>query len=256
MDAIIDSSIKIATKTTVLLRQLQNIINKVGKNQMEIYQKRCVSSLVKAKLGLAVFFTIPFIAHANTPIFLDQGSQWNNQTRQAFYSQDQGSRMVPLKWMQALKQTNGHAFMADDLSRYGYLPNPKTDLPIGFTVSTEKNGEKILGMTCSACHTRQIEVNGKAYRIDGGPAISDFQGFLAGMDKAFNTVLTNKNAFAAFAKAVLGASASQTQKNQLQKQVKDWFLRYDTLVQRSLPTQSPWGLARLDAIWFGHRPTA
>ena len=31
-----------------------------------------------------------------------------------------------------------------------------------------------MGMTCTACHTRQIEVAGTAYRIDGGPAFVDF----------------------------------------------------------------------------------
>lgn len=31
-----------------------------------------------------------------------------------------------------------------------------------------------MGMTCTACHTRQIEVAGIAYRIDGGPALVDF----------------------------------------------------------------------------------
>ena len=44
-------------------------------------------------------------------------------------------------------------------------------------------------MTCAACHTRQIEVDGVAYRIDGGPAIVDFQSFLADLDTAVGTVL-------------------------------------------------------------------
>jgi hypothetical protein len=31
--------------------------------------------------------------------------------------------------------------------------------------------EVVMGMTCAACHTRQIEVASTAYRIDGGPAL-------------------------------------------------------------------------------------
>lgn len=34
--------------------------------------------------------------------------------------------------------------------------------------------EVVMGMTCAACHTRQIEVASTAYRIDGGPAFVDF----------------------------------------------------------------------------------
>ncbi|VFT57754.1 Uncharacterised protein [Pseudomonas aeruginosa] len=67
----------------------------------------------------------------------------------------------------------------DSLARYGYLPNPKAPaegLPVGFTVAGT-GARQMVGMTCSACHTRQIEVKGTAYRIDGGPAIVDFQAF-------------------------------------------------------------------------------
>ena len=63
-------------------------------------------------------------------------------------------------------------FLADGLDRYGYLSNEgSSGLPVGFTVAGPE-GSEIAGMTCAACHTRQIEVDGVAYRIDGGPAIS------------------------------------------------------------------------------------
>ena len=44
---------------------------------------------------------------------------------------------MPLSWLEALKQPNGQPFLADNLSRYGYLPNPANTngLPIGFTAS-------------------------------------------------------------------------------------------------------------------------
>ena len=62
-------------------------------------------------------------------------------------------------------------------------------------------------MTCAACHTRQIEIDGKPIRIDGGPAIVDFGSLLDDMDKAFGKVLDDDAAFAAFATAVLGSVA-------------------------------------------------
>jgi mono/diheme cytochrome c family protein len=196
---------------------------------------------------LVITGLIPSLVEA--VVMTNQGLNWTDLVRQKYYVQDQGSRIMPLKWMQALKQANGLPFMADSLSRYGYLPNPKTpNIPIGFSVAIEKNGSQSIGMTCSACHTRQIEVSGTAYRIDGGPAISNFQGFMSGLDTAMNTVLTDTTAFTGFATSVLGHLPLKPEEDALRVSVKNWFLPYHTLVTRALPTQSPWGMGRLDAV--------
>src|SRR3977135_2383555 len=123
------------------------------------------------------------------PILMDQGSNWTQATRDDFYTRDQGSRMIPLAWLSALKQSNGQPFLADSLARYGYLPNPANSngLPVGFTASG-RTGSRTAGMTCAACHSRQITAEGKTYRIDGGPAIVDFQSFLADLDTAAGPV--------------------------------------------------------------------
>ena len=65
-------------------------------------------------------------------------------------------------------------------------------------------------MTRAACHTRQITAGGIEYRIDGGPAIVDFQSFLEDLDTAVGTVVNDSSAFAAFADAVLGPSPCPT----------------------------------------------
>jgi len=46
--------------------------------------------------------------------------------------------MIPLKWANAWKQPGGQPFLAANLDRYGYLPNPssKLGLPIGFATDT------------------------------------------------------------------------------------------------------------------------
>jgi hypothetical protein len=179
-------------------------------------------------------------------MLLDQGPNWTPTARRDFYSRDQGSRIMPLRWMQALKQPNGEAFLADSLGRYGYLPNTVIPgMPVGFTVD-DSSGE-IIGMTCSACHTRQITVDNIAYRVDGGPAIVDFQSFLADLDTAMNTVLTNKTAFSEFAQAVIGNPVTPEEKASLRQDLSDWFYPYHTLMRRALPP-NPWGPARLDAV--------
>src|SRR5215467_15317533 len=125
-------------------------------------------------IGLVIFVAASSgIEAANgDPIYVDQGPGWTTETRSDFYTRDQGSRLINLAWLQALKQQNGQPFLADGLSRYGFLSNPDpgntANLPIGVH-TTGPRGSEIVGITCSACHTRQLEVDGKTYRIDGGP---------------------------------------------------------------------------------------
>ncbi len=188
----------------------------------------------------------PVYAVASDPVYTAQGNDWTAAKRLQYYSQDQGSRLIPLKWIFALKQVNDKPFMDDSLTRYGYLPNPASNpkgLPVGFTV----NGDA-MGMTCSACHTREIEVEGQAYRIDGGPAIADFQSFVADLDSAMDHTLNDPQAFDAFVAAVLGGTPTADQKNQLHKTVSDWFLPYHTIMSIALPKNNPWGPVRLDAV--------
>jgi mono/diheme cytochrome c family protein len=97
-------------------------------------------------------------------------------------------------------------------------------------------------MNCSACHTRQIAVGGTEYRIDGGPALTDFQAFLTDLDGAVGRVLADDAAFAAFAAAVPGAGPG------LRDQLAAWYRREHALISRALPTDDLWGLGRLDAV--------
>ncbi|MGZ8175028.1 MULTISPECIES: di-heme-cytochrome C peroxidase [Methylobacter] len=208
-----------------------------------------IRSLVGTVLTMAMLVPLSSTA-ATSPVLTDQGGKWTNSARQKYYTQDQGSRIMPLKWINALKQANGAPFMADSLGRYGYLPNPKSPepgLPVGF-IAAKENGDKFIGMTCSACHTRQIDVSGISYRLDGGPAITDMQGFMGDLDTAVNTVLTDPVAFTEFARAVLGASPKKQGEDKLRADLAAWFLPYDTIVKGSLPTESPWGPSRLDAV--------
>jgi cytochrome c5 len=204
---------------------------------------KIASALVVVLLGL------PHAAPAASPQRVDQGTDWTPAAQQEFYSRDQGSRIMPLGWMAALKQPNGDPFLAESLGRYGYLPNEESvpaGLAVGFTVSGGSSGQMI-GMTCAACHTRQIEVAGVAYRIDGGPAIADFQSFLADLDVAVAAVLADQGVFANFGLAVLGPNPSPDKLAELKDAVKAWHLRYHTLMQRALPSPA-WGPSRLDAV--------
>jgi hypothetical protein len=200
-------------------------------------------------LGLTLSALLAGQAFGADPIFVDQGSDWTAVKRADYYSRDQGSKMIPMAWLRVLKQPNGQPFLADKLARYGYLPplEARNELPVGFTVSGP-TGARVVGMTCSACHTRQITAEGKTYRIDGGPAIADFQSLLADLDAAMGRVLASDSAFLEFAKAVLDSTTPDADDVlSLRVEVDAWYLRYHTLMTRALP-QAPWGPARLDAV--------
>lgn len=184
---------------------------------------------------------------AGETVYLDQGKNWTQRERLQYYSQDQGSRLIPARWLLGLNRPDGRPFLADSLSRYGYLPNagsPLKGLPVGFTV----NGDAV-GMTCAACHTRDIRVDNVAYRADGGPAFADFQRFAADLDQAVGNVLTDPAAFDAFARKALPPEAvDDNAKKTLRSQLETWRQPYHAIMSKALPADRPWGPGRLDAI--------
>ena len=183
---------------------------------------------------------------------VDQGPNWTAAAQKDFYARDQGSRWIPWAWISALKQANGKPFMADSLDRYGYLPNPESSpqgLPVGWVVISQ-DGADMLGLTCAACHTRQIEVRGKSYRIDGGPAIADIGSFWRDLDLAVGKVLLDGPTFEDFATTVLGAGKSPEKEKALREQVQAWQKRAHAIADRGLPKPKDrqWGPGRLDAV--------
>jgi hypothetical protein len=104
------------------------------------------------------------------------------------------------------------------LSRYGYLPSQPNGLPVGFT-SVGTGSDAVVGMTCSACHTRPITVDNIPYRVDGGPAIVDFQSFLGDLDSTVGTVLSSDSAFTDFATGVLGHAPTPGEAGALRQSV-------------------------------------
>ncbi len=206
-----------------------------------------ISAVVAAIVGAAV----PQAWSQALPVtYLDQGSAWTTETRVDYYTRDQGSRMIPLEWLRALKRSDGKPILADGLANYGYLPNPldPNGLPVGF-VATGPSRLKVVGMTCSACHTREITVDGRPYRVDGGPAIVDFQSLLSDLDAAVGAVTSSDAAFIPFAAAVLGdPNPHGDEVKSLRQSVDAWYRRYHALVSGALPHAQPWGPARLDAV--------
>jgi mono/diheme cytochrome c family protein len=135
----------------------------------------------------------------------DQG--WDYGTAQAWYHIDQGTAFFPYEWFVALEQTGGQERFATPghMQRFGFLPNPPQQpynpdgLPIGFS-RTELHLDKgqfqcwqgnWVGLTCAACHTGQVNYNGTALLIQGGPAQNDIETFRARLGDAFAANASN-----------------------------------------------------------------
>jgi len=206
------------------------------------------ASIVQASALVAIALASPKVVVGQDIPFVrvDQGANWTAADWQAFYSADQGSVIMPLSWMQALRQPNGELFLRDSLARYGFIANPPgalnpLGLPIGFLVAAPLTSTPIFSITCSACHTRQISVNETHYRIDGGPALFNMYAFMADMVQSVDHLLTSPLAFAQFQQAV-GTPAKQ-----LRIQLQEWYDLNNLVIGSQLPAQ-PWGIGRMDDL--------
>lgn len=184
-------------------------------------------------------------------IYADQG--WTTADRDIFYTTSQGSRMMPYDWFKALRRLDvDEPFGADQLKRYGYLPNERSriNLPVGFVIDSRVIPNQ-LGMTCAACHTGQLEYQkgGVTHelRLDGAPANADFQFFLTDLTAAARATSADPKRFNAFARVMLDAAFSEAKAAALKTEFDTWIKQFGEFMDKSLPP-SPWGPGRLDAF--------
>ncbi len=184
--------------------------------------------------------------------YLDQG--WSEAERRWWYTTSQGSRLLPLAWMAALEQKDcAEKFLADPhIGQFGYLPSTAAGhgLPLGFAVdqgaAPDNSEEPWVGMTCAACHTGEFAYAGKRVRIDGAPALADFQSFMESLLQSLVATRADTAKLVRFVNAVLGAGASADDREaliaSLDRQIA-WFIR----LGRKNATPIRYGYGRLDA---------
>lgn len=167
---------------------------------------------------------------------------WPTDFSLMFHHLPQGSELLPYDWLLALEQPRLRwdligpvaPFVEPEyLGRFGFLNSAKDPqynpdgLPVGFARDDRwrdpKTGQQRLmaGLTCSVCHTGQLEVmtpEGKlqGLRVDGGPAMVDLQRFERALGAA--VLLTDKwpGRFDRFARKVLGSRYNDQTKAELQ----------------------------------------
>jgi hypothetical protein len=184
------------------------------------------------------------------------GQNWNESDQRSFYSTTQGSQLLKYDWLLVLEQANSQElFLAESMQRFGYLPDPfakvQTDnshlLPIGFVQdngtgyrgSDQLEGPWI-GMTCAACHTAEMKINGQNHLIDGAPTDADFYALISELSKSLTATVNDGKKYSRFAARVEDTGNLRAD---LEARAKS----FSKFVEQSTP-ESEWGKGRLDAV--------
>ena len=136
------------------------------------------------------------------------------------------------------------------------MTGTRTDFRWVLSAAKERMGRRWLGITCAACHTKEMRLGDTAYRIDGAPTQGDIQGLLSSLTDALQKTRRDPQKFARFAAKVLGPNNdSQNQGDllgQLDGVIADrvaYNLRNFAGYNPNLPQQPPPSrYARLDAV--------
>jgi hypothetical protein len=164
-------------------------------------------------------------------VWLEQG--WGADERAWYHHASQGTATfgVPYEWFVALEQPRlsidspGLLGDPDYLDRFGFIRSPRSaehnpdGLPVGFARSgpafdpstgrawtNPATGETLsaIGLTCAGCHTGQIDYRGTRIVVDGGPAMTDLDGFRDALAWSLFRATASPLAFRRFADRVLG----------------------------------------------------
>ncbi|MFM2044987.1 MAG: hypothetical protein RLY86_3563 [Pseudomonadota bacterium] len=198
--------------------------------------------------------------------------QWQEGDRNLYYHTPQGTVVMPYRWFLAMKRPDGGRFADMDWLRGmgfltdGVVPTPDNPdgLPVGFAKFTfdgfgpQPQPLEMLGFTCSACHTGQINYNGKGIRIDGGAGMVNLNVLqdAVGLGLVLTWYLPWR--WSAFEKEVLGPEAGNEATRKALKAAYQPFLdgaaagvKQALLAKIGLATDyypTPEGFARLDAL--------
>jgi len=205
---------------------------------------------------------------------------WSQAQTIAWYTASQGSRLIPQAWFDNLEQPDAAKPFLDPayIASFRYLPSPVSGwtapdaacpfdpkLPLGFTVdcqddthftatklhwkTAQSTKEPWVGMNCAACHTAVLTYQDKPVRIEGGPTLADFQSFTGKLEESLRNTAAQPDKFARFATAVLGADATQADRDLLMSALQARNA-WNSALENLNHTDLQYGFGRLDAI--GH----
>jgi hypothetical protein len=129
-----------------------------------------------------------------TAIFAAENAEKTTETHVLHYTSAEGSRLIAISRLQALKQPKALSFRPVGLARYGYRPmeGPSQDLTVGFPV-TGAAQQQMAGLTCFTCRTPERAVSATRSPIEKDPKSLNFHGLLVDVKTQFASL--GKGAF-------------------------------------------------------------
>ena len=190
------------------------------------------SLIATVLIGCAV---MPSAQTSENIVWLEQG--WSDKDRDKYHYLSQGTMTLPIpyEWFSSLEQPGlSHMLVIDNgyLSRLGFISGEiskynQAGLPVGFSVDYGVENPAIsrkrfnsIGLTCAACHTGQMIVNGVNIRYDGGPAMSDLTQLTTVLGLALIETYLNPVKFDRFAKRILGVTDTDANRKELRKELR------------------------------------
>lgn len=195
--------------------------------------------------------TAAIIETSQGHVFLNQG--WDMRTRQELSHTSFGSRIVDYSWFMALEQENNEQLFRDDahLTRLGFITdnaskfNPDA-LPVGFSRDEGGHNTAWIGLTCAACHTGQVNINGKKIRIDGGQSLINYTQFEIELLASIKATLAQSEKWERFFNRLPKTPENESPDN-IQVAMKAWVHEREIRYAMNA-TAVPYGYGRLDAF--------
>lgn len=191
-------------------------------------------------------------------VYPDQN--WNEGDSLWFYNTSQGSHLMDYHIFLHLEKAESTSkdllFFRDNqnMEKFRFLTQRTTygneqGLPVGWVKDTYQ-GKDLIGFTCAACHTTQVNYKGVGIRIDGGPSMANIQAMFKDLESALENSLPQKDIakFSRLADKVLGPNNSMIEKMAFSERLKHQYLRVKHFNQKDDPKTVPYGYGRLDAF--------
>ncbi len=187
---------------------------------------------------------------------------WSKQDRADYYWTSQGSALLSYETYLALEaaDTKNLFNSAANLEPMGFLMEPPDSirnpdhLPVGVAKATVTVGQykgTYAGLTCAACHTSQIQYQGKQVRIEGGSANHlDMHTWIRALLASLEATVNEPEKFKAFSERV-NAKAQVTQAD-LRKQLMTDTIAVREMVELEFVAPFAQGPGTMDALGFIH----
>ncbi|NEZ68217.1 hypothetical protein D0962_36740 [Leptolyngbyaceae cyanobacterium CCMR0082] len=224
-----------------------------------------------------ILFLFSFYGEASAnikPKVADLNQGWSQQEVQFFNHASEGTNLAPLEFFLNLPDPKApDTKFIDKLGPgYGFIPSKESELnpyglPIGFAIDqrpVQFGDRPYVGITCAACHARQL-----TYRpndgsrsnspwilpVYGGPGLVDIPQFLEDLYGAFYTLLDDDAQIKAFATDVLGNTPTQVELDQLKDEISEFIGPYGVATEVMDQLQIPaaeFGPGNLNALTRGY----